>query len=113
MSFLAIFKRVAPFILTLAAGLFIASFFVTIATPSFSGFKRNPSKYREFKRMKYDVEELRREKCKLKDEIQRLKDEKRTIEVERITSIDDIDLNAVPPPPLPPRVREMKMTPAR
>jgi hypothetical protein len=93
MSFLAIFKRVAPFVLTFAVGLFIASFFVTVASPNFNGFKRNPSKYREFKRMKGDIEEMRREKYRLKEEIEALKKEKSSIE------IFGIDTNAVPPPP--------------
>lgn len=98
MSFLAIFKRVAPLILTFATGLFIASFFVTIAAPNFNGFKRNPSKYREFKRMKGDIEELRREKCRLKDEIQQLRNERRVI-IEAVDPMADVDVYAVPPPP--------------
>ena len=111
MTFLAIFKRVTPFILTFAAGLFIASFFVTIATPNFSGFRRNPSKYREFKKMKWDVEALRREKIQLENEIENLKSVKREVMVEEsVAPIDGLDLNAVPPPPPPPvRLKEMKM----
>ena len=34
------FKRIVPFFLTFAVGLFIASFFVTIAAPNFQ-FRRN------------------------------------------------------------------------
>jgi len=104
MSFIAILKRVAPFLLTFAAGLFIASFFVTIAAPSFNGFKRNPSRYREFKRMKGDIEELRREKCRLKEEIRQLRSERRVI-VEAVDPLAEVDVYAVPPPP-PPRAHD-------
>lgn len=105
MSVLAILKRVAPFILTFAAGLFIASFFVTIAAPNFNGFKRNPSKYREFKRMKGDIEELRREKSRLKEEIQQLRTERRVI-IETVDPFADVDIHEVPAPPPPPRAHD-------
>ena len=36
----AVFKRVVPFLLSFVAGLFIASFFVSLAVPDFSGFRR-------------------------------------------------------------------------
>ncbi len=108
MSLLAIFKRVVPFLITFAAGLFIASFFVTIAAPNFNGFRRGPGKYREAKRVKWEVEELRREKCRLKDEVERLKAERREIiRVEPVAPFDDLDLNAVPPPSV--KLKEMKM----
>ena len=97
MSALAIFKRVAPFVLTFAVGLFIASFFVTIAAPTFSGFKRNPSRYREFKRVKGDIEELRLEKARLQAEIEMLR-----VEKNRIDTVDAFELHEVPAPPPPP-----------
>lgn len=113
MSFLAIFKRVIPFFLTFVAGLFIASFFVTITSPNFSGFRRNPSKYREMKRVKVEVEELRREKCRLKDEIRQLRSERREI-IEAVDPLADVDVYAVPPPPLPPHhVKKMKTVETR
>jgi len=61
--------------------------------------------------MKWDVEELRREKCRLEKEIENLKAEKREVIVEEsVAPIDGLDLNAVPPPPPPPmRLKEMKM----
>ena len=40
MRTLDIVKRFAPFLLTLALGLLIASFFVSVAAPNFSNFKR-------------------------------------------------------------------------
>jgi hypothetical protein len=94
MSALAILKRVAPFILTFAAGLFIASFFVTIAAPNFNGFKRNPSRHSQFKRMKGDIEQLRREKARIEREIEVLKSER-----ERIQTSDAFTVYEVPPPP--------------
>ncbi len=106
-----IFKRVIPFLLALGVGLFIASFFVSIAVPNFSGYRRGPSKYREMKRVNWDVEELKREKCRLKDEVERLKSERREILANTVEELDGLDLNAVPPPPPPPvvKLKEMKM----
>lgn len=100
MSALAILKRVAPFILTFAAGLFIASFFVTIAAPNFNGFKRNPSRYSQFRKAKGDVEGLRREKVRLQAEIEELRTER-----ERIQTSDAFTVYEAPAPPPPPMVK--------
>ncbi len=105
MSFIAILKRVAPFILTFAAGLFIASFFVTIAAPNFNGFKRNPSKYREFKRVKGDLEQLRREKARLEVEIEMLKSQRDLFERENFAPPSPFH-NELPMAPAPPRAHD-------
>lgn len=105
MSFLAVIKRVFPFLLTFAAGLFIASFFVSIAAPNFNGFRRGPSKFRKVQYVRYEVEELRREKCRLKDEIEALKKERR--EIIESTVVTPFDLNVPPPPPV--KLKELKM----
>ncbi|MGH9947353.1 MAG: hypothetical protein ACRD6X_09150 [Pyrinomonadaceae bacterium] len=91
MSYKCIFKRIVPFILTFTAGLLIASIFVPITAPNFSGFRRGPSKYRMVERLRIEVNELRSEKYRLQDEIQRLQDEKRSLEV--------FEVQAPPPPP--------------
>jgi len=101
MSALAILKRVAPFILTFAAGLFIASFFVTIAAPNFNGFKRNPSRHSQFKRLKIDIEERRRELAEIEAQI-----EARRAELERIQTSDVFErVYEIPAPPAPPMVK--------
>ena len=51
MYYKGLLKRIVPFFLTFAAGLFIASFFVTIARPSFNGFRRGSNKHREIQRL--------------------------------------------------------------
>ncbi len=107
MSFLAVIKRVFPFLLTFAAGLFIASFFVSIAAPNFNGFRRGPSKFRKVQQVRVEVEELRREKCRLQKEVEGLRQERRVI-VESKESLDEVDVFTVPPPP-PVKLKEMKM----
>jgi len=66
----AVFKRVVPFLLSFVAGLFIASFFVSLAVPDFSGFRRGPGKMREYRRVKMENEDLRRDNCRLKKELE-------------------------------------------
>jgi hypothetical protein len=85
-------KRFVPFFLTFAAGLFIASFFVSLAAPTFN-FSRGERR-REYFRM-------------MKEENQRLQD--RVNELERVSSdLRCVDpgiaplIDDVPPPPMPP-----------
>ena len=63
-------KRVVPFFLTFAAGLFIASFFVTIAAPTFQfknrGWRNN---HRQYDRQREaEIQQLREENMRLKNE---------------------------------------------
>ena len=92
MCCLGVFKRVVPFLITFAAGLFIASFFITIGAPNF-GSSRRQSKFREMRQVRMEVEELRRERCRLREEIENLRQERTTIQS------GDIDVFTVPPPP--------------
>ena len=88
MRWLALIKRFVPFFLTLTLGLFVASFFVSIAAPSFQ-FKNRSWKNREYKRMKSENDRLR-------ERIQKL-------ERERLSAESDYEINLnVPPPPMPP-----------
>ena len=102
MCCLGIFKRVVPFPLAFTVGLFIASFFVTIGAPNF-GNSRRQVKMREMRQVKMEVEELRREKCRLKQEIEELRRE-RSVTVQATESLGEVDVFAVPPPPLAPTV---------
>ena len=102
MCCLGVFKRVVPFILTFAAGLFIASFFVTITAPNF-GNSRRQIKFREMQRVRMEVEQLRDERTRLKEEIENLRNERREAWESKFQTAPNIDF-AVPPPPIAPTV---------
>jgi hypothetical protein len=69
MNFVSIVKRVAPFFLTFAVGLFIASFFVTVAAPSFQ-FNRGFSKHRQYhRRIEAENQRLREENLYLRNRV--------------------------------------------
>jgi hypothetical protein len=89
MFYTGLFKRVLPFFLTFAAGLFVASFFVSI-TPDFNWQNTRPSyRSRECRRMKAELRELREENHRLRQH------------AEVHTTIDNMDWeNAVPPVPV-------------
>ncbi len=99
-------KRVAPFFLTFAVGLFIASFFVTIAAPNF----QFPSRDRKRKHHQYDrqrdleIKRLREENVRLKSEL----------EDSLNSSAPDFSFAVPPPPPMPPApptVKTIKVDP--
>jgi len=102
MNFISLVKRVAPFFLTFAVGLFIASFFVTVAAPNFK-FKRNGfSKHREYhRRIESENQQLREENNRLKT---------RLAEAEKRDWVLDRDLDVPPPPPVAPTM-PMKTVP--
>ena len=100
MNFVSIIKRVAPFFLTFAVGLFIASFFVTVAAPNFQ-FRRGFSKHREYHRR------IESENRQLREENNRLKT--RLAEMEKRDWVLDPDVNVPPPPPTMP----MKSVPSK
>lgn len=90
-------KRIIPFAVALTLGLFIASFFVTVAAPRFN-FKRSHStrKYRETRAME-------RENQRLQEQISR--QQMRIAELERKRTMDfESDFEPLPPPiPTAPR----------
>ena len=99
-------KRLVPFFLTFAVGLFIASFFMTIAAPNF----QFPSRDRKRKHYQYDRQR--------EIEIQRLRDENVRLksELKDSQSFSAVDFSyAVPPlppmPPAPPMVKTIKVDP--
>ena len=97
MLYKGVLKRVLPFFLTFAAGLFIASFFVSIAAPSFS-FPRRSHKYREMHRLRMENQDLRRSNGELR---RQLEDARRNAEMVPSADFDFY----VPPPPPPPAPR--------
>ena len=87
-------KRVLPFILTFAVGLFIASFFVSIAAPSFQFPSRsNRRNHKEQDRLR-DLEIQR-----LRDENYRLKNQQ-TMDLEN-ADFQNLKYSVPPPPPMP------------
>jgi len=104
MLYKGVFKRIAPFFLTFAAGLFIASFFITVASPSFNLPSRGSHKARHYRNLKMENRELRDENEKLKRQIEELR---RTSNwdhtVYEIPAVPPVELEAPPPPPIPMR----------
>ncbi len=108
------FKRIVPFFLTFAVGLFIASFFVTVAAPNFR-FNNGLRRHREYHRaMEFENQRLREENARLKAESQIKFDKfsgtfemnqggniKRGVIAEVSIDADSLE-NLVPPPPMPP-----------
>ncbi len=95
-------KRVVPFFLTFAVGLFIASFFVSIAAPNFQ-FRRDFRKHSEYHRtMESKIQRLTEENARLKRELS----ERERREMTSYAFENDFDIPPPPPmPPAPPRVK--------
>ncbi len=97
MSYPTILKRIIPFFLTFAAGLLIASIFVPISAPNFPRFGRGSHKFSEYKRIKADFEELKRENCQMKKELELLRRDSADRETITLKYVPEVDLD-VPPP---------------
>ena len=97
----SVIKRIAPFFLTFAVGLFIASFFVSVAAPNFQ-FKRGFNKHRQMDR------QMKVENQLLRDENERLKN--RLNEMEKRDWVLSPELDVPPPPPVVPTL-PMKTVP--
>ncbi|HUR98027.1 MAG TPA: hypothetical protein VMZ26_08195 [Pyrinomonadaceae bacterium] len=103
MCYTGLFKRIIPFALTFAAGLFLASFFVSIGLPT-SRWRME----RRFDRFQ-ETQQLRRDNDTLRERVRILQAENELLK----RTADDMDYmipNAVPPvdleehhPPQPPR----------
>jgi hypothetical protein len=101
MKFTSLVKRIAPFALTFAVGLFIASFFVTVAAPSFQ-FRRGMRNHREMDRqMRIENQQLREENNRLQNRLAEM--EKRDWVLESGPASMP-DLPTPPQPPAPPKV---------
>ena len=73
MCYTGLFKRIVPFVLTFAAGLFIASFFVSIALPEGNWRSRRGKKFQEVQRLKADLELERDKNLRLQMEVDELR----------------------------------------
>lgn len=103
MKLLSIVKRVAPFVLTLAVGLFVASFFVTVAAPSFQFKRSGYHRHREYDRQReMRINALESERERLLKRVQEL--EKRDWVLQ-----PNFEVNVEPPPAVMP----MKTVPSK
>jgi len=104
MNFMSLVKRIAPFALTFAVGLFIASFFVTVAAPTFQ-FRRGFSRHREYhRRIEFENQQLRDENNRLKNRLAEME--------KREWVLGTADVPMTPAPPAPPTI-QMKTVPSR
>lgn len=88
-------KRIVPFFLTLAVGLFVASFFVSIALPNFQISKRGWRNHRQYhQRIEFENQSLREENLRLKKQLA----ERDKADFQNL----DLNLNIPPVPPPPP-----------
>jgi hypothetical protein len=94
-----ILKRMVPFLLTLAVGLFIASFFVDLSPAPFRSRDRGMRRFKEYQELKMENMELRERNAQLQSQLEELRKnstDRRRIEKWTIREVD------VPPPPAPP-----------
>lgn len=89
-------KRFVPFFLTFAFGLFVASFFVSIALPKLQ-FNGGLNKHRQYHRMmEFESQRLKEENCRLKKQLAQRDNSD-------FTNLDfENNLDVPPPPPIPP-----------
>ncbi len=100
MNIIGLLKRIAPFFMTFALGLFIASFFVSIAMPNLR-FNRNWKKHREYHRqMEFENRQLKAENCRLRKEASERRSHRKA---RRHLDSGAVGINELvpPPPPIP------------
>ncbi len=86
-------KRFAPFFLTFAVGLFIASFFVTVAAPNFRfNFQRKRQHQNYDRQRDLEIQKLREENTRLKNQVSN----------DDFDTADFQELKYMPMPPMPP-----------
>ena len=100
MQFIGFIKRFLPFAVTFAAGLFIASFFVTIGFPKF-GSRHRERRQNEMRELRIEVEQLRKEKCDLR---RQLEEKKADFDFENaFDAPGSVELPVPPPVPVAPK----------
>ena len=86
--FLGLLKRFAPFFITFALGLFVASFFITISAPRFQFRRYRPMRQcQEMQALKYENQILRQQL------------EEKQLKVVDIREVRTNTEDSVPPPP--------------
>ena len=108
MFYTGLFKRIIPFVLTFAAGLFIASIFVPLAVPNFSTWResRRSRGCHEKRQLRIENDQLRERNLTLQAENEELKrghshwGDPASIEV---LPLPDLDEHKPPHPPRKPK----------
>ena len=112
MLYTGFFKRIIPFVLTFAAGLFIASFFVSIAAPSFSKWResRRSNRCRDRHELRMQIDDLREELRSASEELRSVRSENELLKRQATDDAFKTEWQvAVPPvvtdahPPTPPK----------
>lgn len=101
MSYLAIFKRIIPFFLTFAAGLFIASFFIQISAPSFPKGESRRSKRHGYNKLAAENDQLRRENERLRQQNEILRQVHDNWESSTADFVIPVSPDTPPAPPAP------------
>jgi|SRR5215204_10402 len=104
MCYTGLFKRIIPFALTFAAGLFIASFFVSIAFPTVKPWRKNRTS--QERQMRIEMDELREKVRTLRKENEELR--RNASDSDRILqeAVPPVELEALHPPPPPKRPKQ-------
>lgn len=107
MLYKGVLTRVLPFFLTFAAGLFIASFFINISTPSFA-FPRKSYKYREMQRLRDENRDLRKTNSELRRQLEEAR-QNSLMTVRNHFDVPSFEVDAPLPPPPPPVRRQHRV----
>jgi hypothetical protein len=104
MLYTGLFKRIIPFAVTFAAGLFLASFFVSVALPSLSNMReaRRSRSCHEKRQLRMEMDELRDKVRTLRRENEELRRNATDVDVLLQEAVPPVELEAPHPPP-PPR----------
>jgi hypothetical protein len=108
MCYTGLFKRIIPFALTFAAGLFLASFFVSIAFPGANWrANRRVNRFHEMQQLRIENEQLREMNRELRMQNEKFRqnfgsDSSDVMGVDAITP-EDFDAHHPPPPPKRPK----------
>jgi hypothetical protein len=103
MLYKGILKRFFPFLLTFAAGIFLASFFVSVALPTFPRPERN-RRFSECRRMKVDYERMREENERMRRELEFHNIGPSHLNIPDVPPVT-LEIPQPPPPPRAPRFR--------
>jgi hypothetical protein len=104
MLYKGIFKRLFPFLLTFAAGLFLASFFVSIALPALPRSDRGVRRFGEFRRLQVENDRLRMEIEAMRREMEFHNLGPAHLNLPEVPPVT-LDAPVPPPPPRAPRFR--------
>jgi hypothetical protein len=107
MCYVGLLKRFVPFLLTFAAGLFIASFFVSIAIPEASWrSRRGFNRFQEMQRLQVENDNVRQENLRLKMENDALRRNAEDWDRDVLPLVPPVDFEEHHPPSPPKRPKQ-------